>query len=431
MRACARSLWWRQVLGGLLMCGFAGLASTAAAQDKKFSYLEQLRFVEEKIGPLDEFHRIGQLSAAEREALEQAKGGDLQMLGMVLANAGDADGAARAFGWWRQLYIDRAKVQPPEGVLESAAAQNAIDAIVAEARKHQVVILNEAHHVPLHRVFADRLARELRKLGFDYLACETLDDRLPAPVAGGQVETSAGFYSREPMYGEFLRQALRDKWKLVSYDTGGRTEAKNFVERMRLREEEGLENLMQRIFARDPKAKVFIYVGYDHAYERPAPGKPSAYPMLAEILAKRLGTDPLTIDQAAMFAYPDRKGEHPLYRTVLDRFAQTKPFVLKAKGGGYEVLGSSRGRVDIQVVHPDEVSITKTGRPLWMETQAGLRPQAVPAELLPAQGRRLIKAYRTDDGADAVPADMVMVEAGKKPPMLMLAPGRYRYAFEE
>lgn len=302
MGSCASSRWWRRALVGALVCGVAGLASTAAAQEKKISYLEQLRAVEEKIGALDEFHRLGQLSAAERESLEERKGGDLQMLGMVRANAGDADGAARAFGWWRQLYITERAVQPPAGVLESAAAQDAIEAIVEQARRHQVVILNEAHHVPLHRVFAARLARELRKLGFSYLACETLDPKLAAPLGSGTVEKRAGYYSREPMYGAFLRSALEDGWKAVSYDTGGPDEAKDIVERMRLREEEGMENLVQRIFARDPKARLFIFVGYDHAFERPGPGKSLPYPMLAQVLAKRIGTDPLTIDQATMFA---------------------------------------------------------------------------------------------------------------------------------
>jgi len=422
---------WKCVLVNALMCALAGPASAAAAPDQKTTYFAPLRAAEEKIGALDDFHRLGQLSAAERKTLEETKGRYLQMLGTYLANAGDADGAARAFGWWTQLFMAERTAQLPNGALAGATAQDAIEAIVAQARNHQVVILNEAHHVPQHRVFAARLARELRKLGFDYLACETLDAGVMAPLANGRVEKHAGFYSREPMYGEFLRSALLDKWKIVSYDTGGPTGESDMVERMRLREEEGLENLLQRIFDRDPQAKVFMYVGYDHAAERQIPGRSIPYPMLAEILAKRLGTDPLTIDQATMFAYPERAAEHPLYRTVLGRFAQPKPFVLAGSRNGYEVIGSSRGRVDMQVIHPDELRIVETGRPLWMATQAGLSPQAVPSELLPAKGRRLIQAYHMKDGPEAVPADMVMVEAGKKAPMLMLPPGQYRYAFEE
>lgn len=85
----------------------------------------------------------------------------------------------------------------------------------------------------------------------------------------------------------------------------------------------------------------------------------------------------------------------------------------------------------MQVIHPDEVRLADTGRPLWMSTQAGLAPQAVPVELLPVKGRRLIQAYHVADGPEAVPADTVMAEAGKKPPTLMLRPGRYRYTFEE
>lgn len=51
--------------------------------------------------------------------------------------------------------------------------RDAIAGIVEAARDRQIVILNEAHHVARHRAFALLLARELRTLGFEYLACET------------------------------------------------------------------------------------------------------------------------------------------------------------------------------------------------------------------------------------------------------------------
>jgi hypothetical protein len=43
----------------------------------------------------------------------------------------------------------------------------------------------------------------------------------------------------------------------------------------------------------------------------------------------------------------------------------------------------------------------------------------------------VIKAFRTSGRPDAIPADAVVVEAGKPPPKLMLPPGEFRYAFEE
>jgi hypothetical protein len=105
--------------------------------------------------------------------------------------------------------------------------------------------------------------------------------------------------------------------------------------------------------------------------------------------------------------------------------------VLKGATGGYAVLAGRPGGYDMQVFHPDETMHGPHGRPLWMERQAGLRAHPVPTNLLPASGRRLIQAFHAGDGAGAIPADQVMVEAGKPAPALMLPEGQFRYGVEE
>jgi hypothetical protein len=93
------------------------------------------------------------------------------------------------------------------------------------------------------------------------------------------------------------------------------------------------------------------------------------------------------------------------------------------------VLGVAKGRVDMQVIYPRYG--VHDGRPDWLRTLAGRSPRPIPAALLPKQGRRIIKALRVDAARDAVPADVVLVEAGKPAPLLMLPPGEYRYVHEE
>jgi hypothetical protein len=120
---------------------------------------------------------------------------------------------------------------------------------------------------------------------------------------------------------------------------------------------------------------------------------------------------------------------------MTDKFASREPFVLRAPDGSHPVLPGTKGkidlqgRVDMQVVFPRYAM--RDGRPEWLQTLAGRAPRAIPAELLPKQGRRVIKAFRTSGRPDAIPADAVVVEAGKPPPKLMLPPGEFRYAFEE
>ena len=152
---------------------------------------------------------------------------------------------------------------------------------------------------------------------------------------------------------------------------------------------------------------------------------------MASLLRETLGIEPLTIEQSMMYGRGDIRTEHPQHRAAMQRFAPSKPIVLKAAAGGYAVIGVKPGSYDMQVYHPDETALTKEGRPLWMERQAGLKPRPVPASLIPASGRRLVQAFHAEDGAGAVPADQVMVEAGKPAPAFMLPEGQFRFAYEE
>lgn len=416
-----------------------GIASVTVAHDSdaaSFSYFDKLKEAEARVGPLAQFSAIDAMTDAmtdaARAALMRERGGALQALGTMRSLAGDADGAARAFAWWKRLKPQEVPTVEERAALAGAVAEDAIAAIVREARTHQIVVLNEAHHIPMQRVFAAQLARELRKIGFEYLACETFDERIALPLANGYVEKASGFYSKESMFAAFLRSALQDNWKFVGYDAQLESAAATSVdERWRLRESGAVEHLMQGIFLKNPKAKVLIYVGYSHALEEPAYTDSSSLSSLAALLKYRIGVDPLTIDQSLMFSYPDRRAEHPLYRAALANAGTGASFVLKAPDGGYEVLGSYRHRLDMQVFHPDHAALDANGRPEWMTAVAHLLPRTVPPELLPKQGRRLIQAFDIADGADAVPVDMVIAQAGQATPALMLPAGEFRFEYEE
>jgi hypothetical protein len=411
----------------LLLAVFLPLSHGFAADP---SYIERVKSAESAIGDQALFQTIDNMTPDQRRVLLEEKGGQLQWLGTARSLAGDAPGAGQAFGWFNRLRPPRQVDASSLAALQAATSEDAIEAIARLAGNRQIVILNEAHHVPLHRVFAAQLAHRLRSLGFTYLACETFDEKIPHPLANGYVDAKAGFYSKEPAFGEFLRSAIRDQWTMVSYDHMA-TDGVPPEDSLRARESGSLANLIERIFRRDPKARVFIYVGYGHAKEKPAYIDETTFTPLAALLGHALHTDPLTIDQATMVGYADRRAEHPLYRPALARFHPMAPFVLKSKDGGYEVLGDYRNAIDVQVIHPDDNGIAATGRPEWMEKQAHLRATPVPAQFIPAQGRRLVKAFHAEDPADAVPADIVTAEAGKLVPAFMLPAGQFRFEYED
>jgi hypothetical protein len=370
---------------------------------------------------------LAPLVAAERAAEARKQGFELQQLGMQRAFAGDTEGAIAA--------ID---AQHPPGAaptpgaaaradaLADARAEDAVEAIVAHARTRRVVILNEAHHVPMHRAFAMRLASALRRIGYTYLACETFSEGVAAP---GQVTTATGFYTREATFANFVNSALADGWKLVPYDVVTPPKpGEDWMENIRRREQGEADNLVARIFAKDKDAKVFVYVGYSHAYKS-VPGATGDVDWMAERLRRATGLDILSVDQTEFYAHPDRTAEHPLYAGLLAAFPAPAPFVLRARDGQYAVPGLAKGRVDMQVIYPRYA--VHDGRPDWLRTLAGRSPHPIPAALLPKQGRRIIKALRVGAVQEAVPADVVLVEAGKPAPALMLPPGEFRYVYEE
>lgn len=364
------------------------------------------------------------LSASMERALGDLKS-KLDILGTQRSFSGDPDGAMAAFD---ELFtLDHRQHGKSADDLErfaAATAEDALEAIVREARSRQIVILNEAHHVPLHRAFAMRLARELRKIGYAWLACETFET---TPFQKGYLALSDGYYSREPMFAHFLRDASADGWKMVQYEPMDDEPNVDAAQSVEMRESGEARNLAERVFARDPNAKLLIFVGYGHLMEKPQVGHGVGTAQMAAHLKHLTGLDPLTIEQTIMMPHKDSVAEHPMYRRAVEREQRALPFVLRAPDGKYEVFGGYRFAVDMQVTHPRSVNDRVTGRPTWMRTLADLQPVDVPTELLPRKGTHLIYAFEKDAPADAAPSDVVKVDAGTTPPQLMLPTGDYRY----
>jgi len=355
-----------------------------------------------------------------------------QALAVRLADVGDTDGAIATFDLlapMRQLQLPNAVARMP--AVADAVAEDAIDAIVAQARTKRVVLLNEAHHVPMHRAFARKLAARLRALGYRYLACETFNGGAfdeARPAAPGRTVQATGYYTKDPAFAGFVNSALADGWTLVAYEADVAASAPGTAraDRLRLREEGQARHLVERIFAKDKEAKVFIYVGYGHVHKNPSGDGAT---MMAEYLRRMTGLDTLNVDQVQFFAHPDPRKESPAYAGLVKKFVTDAPFVLRAPDGSHPLLGNPPGSVDLEVIYPRYAA--HAGRPDWLRTLAGRSPRTIPADLLPRQGRRLVKAYRKDDGADAVPADIVLVEQSKPAPALMLPAGEFRYTIED
>jgi len=327
-------------------------------------------------------------------------------------------------------------VTPEElSAIEKAQGRPAITELVARAKLTRVVILDEDHLTPQDRAFGLEVARALRPLGYRILAVEALtrdrDDhsvreKMDALSKDGYVRRSSGYYLNDPVFADFLRQAMAMGYHLVSYESAGFTDEKTEEAAFVRREQEQAENIIHRALTPNPDAKVLIYCGFHHAAKKELVNdtvKGRLY--MAARLMSMTGIDPLVIDQAE-FAEAMYRPDADI-AAIASNKARSESVVLMNAAQPL-VVGLLAGAVDLQVVHPRGKVLH--GRPGWLAS-LGRRPVEIPASLQPASGTRLIQAFLVDEAEDAIPIDQVLVTAGQPVPKLMLPDKRVRYGYQD
>jgi len=312
--------------------------------------------------------------------------------------------------------------------LSPAELRDALPEIVERARHTSIVILNEEHQAPRDRAFALEVARALRPLGYSILAIEGLHSSADAAererkakliADSGYMRHDTGVYTNDPVFAAFVRQSLGLGYRPVVYDFIAPKGAPRVADRIARRDQGEADNLIESIFSKAPKAKVLIYLGYSHAAEKPLDGNA----WLAARLKKMTGIDPLTIDQTTLSPSAFGSSNRGLYAALKTRISTHS--VVPVLGGEPVTFGSLEAAVDLQVAHPPLHLIR--GRPDWLFAM-GRSPLEVPPKLRPQTGRVLVQAFMTNEDADAVPVDQVVVTAGRKPPPLSVPSGRLRFA---
>jgi len=99
---------------------------------------------------------------------------------------------------------------------DGAEAQDAIAAIVSQARQTRIVIVNETHDNPRDRAFILKVAEALRPLGFTHYAAETFTNFSPdAAEEMGWLESegyprwTSGTFTVDPMFAYLVRRCWR------------------------------------------------------------------------------------------------------------------------------------------------------------------------------------------------------------------------------
>ena len=150
------------------------------------------------------------------------------------------------------------------------------------AENQKILMLNEMHWHPKHRIIALKMLATLKEKGFNYLAIEALDNDYETALNFRKYPTkNTGYYTREPFFAQFIRIALKLGYNVVGYDE---FETEN-------REKSQAINI-KNIIDKDPSAKIFVYAGIDHILEKSSKKK-----RMAEYFIELTDINPITIDQ--------------------------------------------------------------------------------------------------------------------------------------
>jgi len=310
------------------------------------------------------------------------------------------------------------KEKKPQSIdLENYQVLDAAEAICEVARTRNVIFINEAHHIPQHRVLPTILLEKLYKQGFRYFAAEALS-QYDQIEKRGYPTFSSDSYIREPIYGNLVRTALKLGYKVVAYEHVGNTQKQ--------RDKGQAQNLYQRIFASDPDAKVLVHAGYGHIYEQ----KTDIWYPMAKYFKEISGIDPFTIDQTEMTECNKTHLENPYFQWIQKEITPKNAIVLRKEKNTFWV--DKKGWYDCQVFQPR--SKYSNGRPQWLSLGGKRQPVIIPTKNsispLLIQAFDVVEQEQQQQTQDlAIPIDQIAIWKKQPQACLYLPKGNFFIRF--
>ncbi len=288
---------------------------------------------------------------------------------------------------------------------------NATDYIIEQAKKNQVVIINEAHHNSFHRVFTKSLLQKLFENGYKNLGLEALGngEYLDSTLNSRKYPIlKTGHYIKDPQFGNLVRDALEIGYNLFAYENMSKGNGKP-------REIEQAKNI-KKVIDSKPNEKILIHCGFDHALEGTHKSWEKA---MAGRLAEYTGINPLIINQIVYSEKSKPEFNHPLLKAlnikessvVIDK--DNNP--LKYERGG--------AWTDIAVFHPNTEYLDS--RPNWL-FENGNENISITLTNIQIEFPVMVLAFKKGEDINlAVPIDITEVENKTENCNLGLKKGTY------
>jgi 16S rRNA U1498 N3-methylase RsmE len=266
--------------------------------------------------------------------------------------------------------------------------------IIEQAKKNQVVIINEAHHNSFHRVFTKSLLKKLFENGFTNLGFEALSHKDSLVNNRKYPIQKTGQYITEPQFGNLVREALEIGYTLFPYET------KISGSGIESREKEQAKYI-QKVIQSKPNEKFLIHCGFDHNLE-------GIHPTWGNTMASRLteytGINPLTINQVVYSEKSKPEFNNPLLKAL--SIIESSVIIDKNNNSLKYEKGSAWS--DIAVFHPNTEYID--GRPNWL-FENGNKNVSISLTDIQIQFPVMVLAFKKGEDINlAVPVDITELE---------------------
>lgn len=292
---------------------------------------------------------------------------------------GDMENKEKASHTYRQ---EKTALKNSEILIEEVYLQDAKFFIIEQAKDYSVMMINEAHLYPQHRVFFKSLLKELYEIGYRHLC---LEDLAAGDYFGIEYpKNKMGFYINEPTMGELVREALKLGYKLHAYDEPEKSN----------RDSVAAENIYTIYNTYIPKSeKVLVYCGFAHNMESRKKSMASYFKSISRI-------DPLTVDQTTYY-----EAEHsPFYDELLDFYQIQSPAILITQEG--EAAKMNKNFCDCTIISPRTTYRKK--RPEWLISID--KRQEI--DIHPEFQEGIIEVYYENEanGSEAIPVERLVIE---------------------
>ncbi|WP_298741577.1 hypothetical protein [uncultured Chitinophaga sp.] len=341
---------------------------------------------------------------------------------------------------------------PPPVVRLSMAGKEVVDArklILEKASDYRILLINEGHAHPEHRLFTKSLLSALYKQGYRIFMAEDIGENNTIMTRQYPVSTD-GVLVNEPAYASLIRYALKTGYKVAAYDflqvtkksywddsvkldRNGSMKFISYVPRDSLtimlnekgevtmtyltsvREKSQADNI-NKVLNSNPGAKAIIHVGHGHLYE-------SGSWMGAQLRALLNQEDILTIDQQSTNI------KVPIIDTLThDTIRMDFAWLLWMKDKQRFFNTGLSGGGDYTVINA--AIKDALGRPGFLFQD----PEPRQVYNIPATQLKdcpcLFSAYYADEysksGADAIAVDIVYSKSENNAPPLLLYKGKYQ-----